>query len=118
MTYRILDTTEWWKLEQIFARHGQSATIPHPEASIAAVAEQDGEIAGILFLQIALHVEPLIIENPRVDFRRLLGEIEQSLAEKKGLPYYCFTESEHVERMAQIVGMKKLPYAIWFKEVA
>ena len=114
MTYRILPSDEWYKLGPIMERQGKP--VPRPEISMAAVAEDDGQIAAVLFLQTALHLEPLVIENPRVYMLRLLHTMDEALAEKQGLSYYCFTEGEKMARVAEIGGFKRLG-DFWVREV-
>jgi hypothetical protein len=116
MTYRILKPEEWHRLEAIFGRQGQ--IVPPYEAAMCAVAEDDsGEISGCLFLQIAVHMEPLIIENPRVNFLRLQKTLEAALEGRNGLPYYCFTDgSAKMSRICELGGFKRIG-EFWRKEV-
>jgi len=115
MTYRILPAAEWYKLGPIMERQGKP--VPRQEVSMAAVAEDfNGQIVAVLFLQTALHLEPLVIENPRVYMLSLLHTMDEALAEKQGLSYYCFTEGEKMARVAEIGGFKRLG-DFWVREV-
>ncbi len=117
MTYRILPHDEWYKLGPIVERHG--VKMPVPDFSKVAVAEDfNGQIVGFLFLQMALHLEPLVIENPRVYMLRLLHTMDEALAGNKGLAYYCSTEGEKMARVVEIGGFKKVGGDFWVREAA
>lgn len=114
MNYRLLDVSEWHRLQEIM----DVAFIPHPDAASVAIAEDEsGKIAGALFLQIALHMEPLVLTSPKVSFARLHDVIYDALKKDKGLRFYCFSDKEIVDRMAEHVGMTELPYKVFQKEV-
>ena len=116
MTYRILPASEWYKLGPIMERQGKP--VPRQERSMAAVAEDfNGQIVAVLFLQMALHLEPLVIENPRVYMLSLLHTLDRDLAQYKGLSYYCSTEGEKMARVAEIGGFKRLG-DFWVKEIS
>lgn len=119
MTYRLLHPAEWGRLTAIFEKHGQLGSLPTPEAAMAAVAENtDGEIVGVLMFQLAFHMEPLILVTPHASFLRLSETIEKAVAEKKGLSYYCFSDSNVVDGMAEKAGFSKTAFSVWKKEVA
>jgi hypothetical protein len=91
--------------------------IPSSDAASAAVAENEaGEIVGVLFLQLALHMEPLILTSPQVSFKSLYNTIHDAVASDKGLRIYCFSDKEIIDRMAEHVGMTALPAKIFMKE--
>ncbi len=116
MNYRILPHDEWHKLGPIMDRQGKP--VPSPDTSMAAVAEDfNGQVVAVLYLQMALHLEPLVIENPRVYMLSLLHTIDAALADKPDLAYYCFTEGEKMARFAQAGGFKRLG-DFWVREVA
>jgi hypothetical protein len=92
--------------------------IPPPEAATAAVAEdENGVLKGCLLLQLQFHMEPLVIRDPVVKFNRLVGVLDAAMVDRGGLTYYCFSDSEKVDRMAQLSGFRKLPFTVWEKEV-
>ena len=114
MRYRILDPSEWSKLHAI----ADPRTIPHPDAASAAVAEdEEGNVLGVLFLQIALHMEPLVLKSPHVRFDKLHQTLYDAVKSDKGLHFYVFSDKEIISRMAEHVGMKLLPYTIYEQEV-
>lgn len=114
MKYRLLEPDEWNKLDDLL----DPAFIPRPDAATAAVCETDeGVIVGALFLQLQLHMEPLVIEDSRVDFRRLHDVLHSAVSNQPGLAYYAFTERPKIARMAELVGMTRQPYEVWRKEV-
>jgi len=93
--------------------HGQP--LPSTQSATAAVAEDDeGQIQGVWFFQLAFHLEPLIIMDPRVNFKRLQKTIESTLA--SGTEYMCYTKTEHTDRMAVLAGFRELGKA-WGKVV-
>lgn len=114
MNYRLLEPSEWDRLKTIV----DSKHIPHPDAGSAAVCEDDnGNIVGVLFLQIALHMEPLILTSPKVSFSRLHDVLYNAVKANKGLHFYAFSDKEIISKMAEHVGMKQLPYTIFEQEV-
>lgn len=116
MTYRLLPLEEWDRLKPLMDKYDQP--MPNPVVASVAVAEKDGEIVAALFFQLVMHMEPLIIEDPRASFRNLKAVIDEGLNGKKGLVYYSFSDSEKVNRMAEIAEMEKTPYtAVWKHEV-
>lgn len=116
--YRILKAEEWDRLKEIV----DPQFIPHVASAMAAVAEdsETGKLAGVQFLQLAMHCEPLVLSSPKVMFSRLhqmlLAEL-RSKPENKGLVLYAFPSSERVDKMAEYNGMKKLPYTVYAQEV-
>lgn len=115
MKYRLLESNEWDKLNQLV----DSTHLPHPDTASAAVAEDEhGNIVGVLFLQLALHMEPLVLTSPKVSFERLHDVLYNAVQNDKGLRYYCFSDKEIVDKMAEHVGMHKLPYRVFAKDVS
>jgi len=114
-TYRILNIDEWDRLSTIL----ESKFIPSPAAASAAVCEdEDGNIVSVLILQIALHLEPYVSKSPKVNFVRMYETLYNAIEDKKGLHFYCFSDQEIVNRMAEHVGMTRLPFnAVYEQEV-
>ena len=84
---------------------------------MAAVAEDfNGQVVGVLFIQTCLHMEPLVIDNPRVYMLRLLQTMDGALAGKGDLTYYCFTDTDKMAKIAEIGGFKRLG-DFWAREV-
>jgi hypothetical protein len=76
--------------------------------------DENGELVGVLFLQIALHLEPLIIADKRVSFMRLKEIIDGPLAmQAPQAQYYVFSPDERVAQMARIVGLSPTGFAVW-----
>ena len=113
----MLTPDEWPRLGDIM--RGREEHVPSPQCSVAAIAEDaEGKIQGVWFLQMAFHMEPLVLNSPHINFLRLHETLEDSLAERKGLTYYAFSDIPLVERMAAKVGMTRLPFnAVWQKEI-
>jgi hypothetical protein len=114
MRYRLLQREEWDKLSQIM----DVAYIPHPDSAKCAVCEtEDGTIIGALFAQLAMHMEPLIITRPQARFDRLHEVITDSFRDNPGLHMYVFSTNDLVDRMAEHVGMKPMPFRVYEQEV-
>jgi hypothetical protein len=114
MKYRLLPAEEWDRLDEVLAPQ----FIPSPQAATAAVAEDDeGRIQGVLFLQLQLHMEPLLITSSRVSFKRLQETLHAQVAEHRGLCYFAFTDDPKVARMAELCGMEHVPMQVFRKEV-
>jgi len=108
ITYRMLEPSEYERLITLL----ESKFIPSPDASSAAIAEDENHnIVGVLFLQLAMHMEPLVLSSPKVNFERLYSTLYNAFQDKKGLSFYCFSDKEVVNRMAEHVGMTKTPYS-------
>ncbi len=116
MNYRLLDPKEWSRLDSLVNGQGP---IPSPEAAVAAVAETDeGELVGVLFVQMVFHMEPLAISPEHkgvVSFKSLHGVLEEEL---DGTPYFAFSDTPQVGKMCKLVGLKQLPYRVWSKETS
>lgn len=114
MNYRLLQEDEWDKLKALVPEQ----FIPSPETSGAAVAEDEqGNLLGVLFMQLVFHVEPLVLTTPQVSFARLYQTFMDNLQDQKGLKFYAFAATERVGQMAEHVGMKEMPYRIYEGEV-
>ena len=115
MKYKLLPHEEWNRLLEVMPMH----LIPAPEAATVAIAEDDdGEIQGVLFLQLQLHMEPLVIRDSHVSFKRLQQTLHNAVADQKGLCYFAFTDNPAVARMAEICGMEKVEMQIYRKEIS
>ncbi len=114
-TYRLLPKEEWSRLASL----SLPGPYPPPELAAAVVAERDGLIAGVLFLQLCAHMEPLYIapnHGGLVNFRSMVATLESILP--SGTAYFVFTPDARVGGMAKAVGMTQLPFRVWTKEVA
>ncbi len=119
MTYRLLPAEEWDRLIPLFAKYGQKVP-PSPATGLpiaAAVAEDETGIRGCWFIQPAFHVEPLILDEPHVNFMRLFKVLMQALEGKQGLAYYGFTDREVTEGMGEHLGLVEMPWKVWKGEV-
>jgi hypothetical protein len=114
--YRQLQTGEWDRLQSYFDRIGRSNEIPHPDASIVAVAINDhGDIVGVLVQQLQWHREPLILDSPYVRFDRLNDVLNEAFAPFPGTVYYAMTDNREVAQMALRVGMVADPDKVVLK---
>ena len=118
MNIRVLAAEEWDKLKPIFAEY--TAPVPRPEVATAIVAENEaGEIVGLLMLQLTLHAEPLWIRGDQQHnglWRDLHHEMEVQFA-KTGGTYYAFAPRGGMAKITEAVGMEKLPWIVYKKEV-
>jgi hypothetical protein len=115
-TYRLLPSEEWERLKPIFQQNG--AAMPRPEIATAAIAEQRGEIVGMLIMQYAIHAEPLWIkesERGKVSWKKLLNDVAALLP--KGSAFYVFAPNEQIAHMARASGMEELAWKPFLKEV-
>ena len=111
MNYRILPPEEWPRLKDLI---GDLGTIPPPETAVVAVAENDeGQLSGCLFLQLALHMEPLVIApdaRGQVNFLRLTRLLESSITGQLSngnlVGYYVHATQGTTASMAELNGMK------------
>jgi hypothetical protein len=115
VTYRILrGESEWPLLAEFFSRVGiRRDIIPLSNFSRAIVAEYEGQIVACLFMQCAIHFEPLVVDRAhggRVYMPSLVAKAEEALATSifKGMPWFAFVDTAHVERIATLCGMEKL----------
>jgi hypothetical protein len=115
VTYRIISgEAEWPRLAEFFQRVGiRQDIVPSWRFARAAVAEYEGQIIACLFMQVAIHYEPLVVDGlnaGRVYMRALAKKAEEALATSvfNGLPFFAFVDDQHVERLADLWGMEKL----------
>lgn len=88
--------------------------IPESENALAAIAKtSEGKIIGALFAQLVIHMEPLILQHPNINFKRLHKLLETAL---KDQPYFAFAPDRKVEGMCKLVGMSELPWKVFVKE--
>ena|SRR3990167_3302820 len=114
MRYRLLNTSEWPRLHDLV----DSTYIPSPDAATAAIAEDDdGNIIGVLFMQLAIHVEPLILLDKNVSFKELYEQLYNGVADNKGLKFYSFANMDMMVKLAEQVGMKRKDFVVMEGEV-
>lgn len=117
LTYRFLQTEEWHRLDGLVNGDGP---IPSPTISNVVVAEdEEGEIVGALFMQLALHMEPMVIAEKgrgKVDFRVFQDLLEASIGSSEA-NYYVFSPDAKIGKMCRVGGMTQLPYKVWMKHL-
>ncbi len=109
MNYRLLPVAEWPKVEPMF----NGNPMPSPLAASIAVAEDGEEIKGLLVIQLVLHMEPLILKDPHINFRRLVETVEGLLPE--GSEYWAFAPNAEIEGMCELNEMAHVPYNVYRK---
>lgn len=114
MRYELLTKDKWPLLLDLV----EPQYIPSSDSATAAVAiDDEGRMVGVLFLQLVLHMEPLVLLSPHVSFQRLYQVLYDDVHQHTGLKFYAFADQERVALMAEHVGMKKTPYQVFEGEV-
>lgn len=109
MTYRRLQISEWDRITEIFkAEFGE----PQPSAtnSVIVIAEDHGEIVGIVTLQMIMHVEPVWVKSTwrgRWVLQGMLREVSRqfptlSLA-------FAFVKTTWMCMLLNTLGLEELP---------
>lgn len=111
MVVRRLTKDEWSRLDPVFL--AQFNEMP-PDRRVAAVyiAEEKGDIKGMLCLQMILHAEPLWVK-PGTNWavRPLIKALERDFPDMD----YCFAhiKEDRVASFAERLGMKLMPWKIY-----
>jgi hypothetical protein len=116
LTYKLLEAPEWDKLSSLGLQH-----LPDPRSCYASVAmDSTGIIKAALFLQLAMHLEPLVITPDArgfVNFLRLAATIntylESSLVSGGSLEYFVHAPNTQISRMAELNKMEKTNYDVY-----
>lgn len=117
--FRILPPEEYEKLRPTW--ESQGIPMPAPECPIRIVVGEDetGKIILTLALHLQAHLDNFWIDadsRGRVDWRRAMEMMENTLGDKKGVHVYVATGSAQVMKMAEKVGFKKSEFPLMFKE--
>jgi hypothetical protein len=124
MTYRKLEKNEWDRLKPIF--EVEEWPMPSRDLATAVVAEDaEGQICGLLILELKLHAEPLWIRpesKGSVTFRGLASVMaEQVIGIADKLPenaaVYFLTSQENVGKLAEPLGFQPMEERVWRLEV-
>jgi len=115
VTYRIISgEAEWPKIVEFFGRVGiRRDIIPSWRFARAAVAEFEGEIIACWFMQVAIHIEPLVIDGRhagRVYLKSLFKQVEEAKRTSvfASLPMFSFVDTSHTKRIAEVCGLDEL----------
>ena len=100
MEYRLLRVDEWERLKEIYP---DNQVLPSPTVASVAVAEENGKLVGALFMQIAMHMEPLIRTDAEADYRELARTLTDSFP--KGVPYFSQIPDDRMKHIAEELGM-------------
>ena len=123
--YRMLTPKEWPRIQPLVEELGEVPPQEQAEMGLAqaAVAENDaGQIIGVLFLQLAWHMEPMVIdpnERAHVNFKALGSTLDQYIEDTAAGPieYFVFSPNKKVGAMAKHGGMTQKPWRVWHKEI-
>ena len=110
MFYQMLEKDKWSEMKELVG----DLRIPTSEHAVAAIARTpEGKIVGVLFAQLVIHMEPIMLQSPNINFRRLHKLVEKELT---GQPYFAFAPDEKIEAMCKLVGMSEVPWKVFIKE--
>ena len=110
VTFRRLSAREWDKVAAIFKQHFQELP-PTPLQSVVVVAEEHGQIVGMLTAQYVFHIEPLWVKETHRG-RFIIPPLVNKLLECVPDIQYAFshTEDSRVGKLLKLFGMKELPW--------
>lgn len=110
MHYEMLEQSKWSEMKELTG----DLRIPESASAVAAICRTPGgKIVGALFAQLVIHMEPLVLRSPNINFKRLHKLVEKELT---GQGYYAFAPDSTIEGMCKMVGMSELPWKVFVKE--
>lgn len=119
MRYRLLRPDERPLLEDLHRQHPQLPLGPeYGTAAIAVAEDSSGSICGVLCLQLAWHMEPLVLTGKgRPDPLQLAAVLESWLAGAVGpsASYYCFDDGK-AAKLCEANNMTKCFDAVYSKK--
>lgn len=112
MKYELLKPEDYAKVGPVFHQFNENV----PELGAASIAHEDDNIAGLLCLQPAFHVEPLIVlpeYRGKVDVVKLYRELMKVIP--KGTPHYSFVpdDDRRISQIAGSFGLKPMGWSVW-----
>jgi hypothetical protein len=109
---------EWERIIPIYCELFPNKPIPISDVSECAIAEDQGQIKGFLFLQNVPHMEPggVLPGNPDVHLNSLRILLEQEMTGLEGLPYLCHTTDPSYDPAMLAAGFEPLG-VLWGKKV-
>ena len=124
VTYRLARHDEWPRLAEFVTRSlpPEQQRLPAPEVASAAIAERDGQIVGVLFAQLAMHVDSFAVapeaRGTGISYGRLTDVLDALLGASlgPGVVYMALHEDPtRRERMEQL-GFTPQPWVIYTRE--
>lgn len=119
MTYRLLRENEFELLGPAYANYG--LPLPNPETALVAGAFDDsGKLVGFWVAQMQIHMEPLWLDNPHVNFVRLAETLDSGLRnvitdDESSLSVFTFAPSEKHLAMGEHAGFTNTGWAVMQK---
>lgn len=112
MRYELLKPDEYGQVAPVFHQFNENV----PVFGTAAIAHDDDKIAGLLCLQPAFHVEPLVVlpdYRGKVDPKKLYDELMKAIP--KGTPHYSFVPDgdRRVALIAGSFGLQPKHWSVW-----
>lgn len=113
MTVRKLTTEEWGRVSSIFLKEFNENPPPASESTIV-VAEEEGEIVGLLTVQSVVHVEPLWIKDThrgRYIIPLLVNKVSSLFP---ALPCaFAYTRSTRLATLLEYFGLEPLDWKVF-----
>ena len=124
VTYHLLPKDLWYLLADFVTETMPEGTVlPAPEGSDAAVAIDSGKIVGVLFMQLALHVDGFAVapeaRGGQVSYGALTEVLHDaaSFTFPKGAGYYAvLPDASREERMIEL-GFTPRPWVLYTREI-
>lgn len=116
LVVRFLEPDEYWRIAPLFEQ--EKAPIPDPGFSKVLVAMDGEKVAGIIVAQLALHVEPIIIEK---EYRKTgvwkdMAEVMDGYIAGSGIAgAYAQPVHPSTRHMCEALGFRELEHSLWLK---
>ena len=112
MKYELLLPRDFNQIAPVFRQFNAEI----PSIGTASIATDNDKIAGLLCLQPAFHVEPLVVlpeYRGKVDVVRLYRELMEALP--KGTPHYSFVpyNDRRISLIAGSFGLTPMGWSVW-----
>jgi hypothetical protein len=118
LSYRLLKPEEFDRLKFIFQPRG--LPLPDPLIERVAVAEENGQIVGMMILRLLPLVDGLWVEPQHrggaIDYNELLNIVEEPVRAVPGSRCYTLISGKHTEHIAERSGYKPVNMRVFEKE--
>ena len=118
LSYRLLKPDEFHRLKFIF--EPRNLPLPDPLIERVAVAEEDGQIVGMMILRYLPIADGLWVEPQHrggaIDYNELLNIVEEPVRAVPGARCYALVSGKHTERIAENAGYKPVNMRVFEKE--
>lgn len=118
LSYRLLKPEEFHRLKFIFEPRG--LPLPDPSIERVAVAEENGQIVGMMILRLLPLADGLWVEPQHrggaIDYNELFNIVEEPVSAIPGARCYTLISGKHTERIAESAGYKPVNMRVFEKE--